>query len=171
MNSDKTKLLATISYGFIHNRQEDSQVVCIRSVVHLHTCIAMEQQDCEVGKNTPIAMEVASPIAKDAINDGTQIELRTKSVDHGAVVDVRDGEGHLVCLEHVSALGGFHGRVHNRVELQSLFVDLDGLEGPRDKHEICLQQLGMSVRHGTANKEYPMRIQQERREHDGARHA
>ncbi len=122
-----------------------------------------------MGKITPIAMEVAGPIAKDAIDNGTQIELHTKSVEHGAVVDARDGEGCLVCLEHVSMLRGFHGRVHNRVELQSLFVDLDGLKGPRDEHEIRLQQLGMSVRHGMANKEYPTRIQQERREHNGAR--
>jgi hypothetical protein len=129
----------------------------------------MEQQDCEVSKITPIAMEVAGPTANDAINNSAQIELCAESVEHGAVVNARDGERCCVCLECMSALGGFHGRVHNRVELQSLFVDLDGLKGPRDKHEICLQRLGTSVRHGTANKEYPTRIHQERREHDGSR--
>jgi hypothetical protein len=122
-------------------------------------------------KITPIAMEVVDPIAKDAVKNGTQTELRAESVEHGTAVDARDGEGRLVCLECMSALGGFHGRVHNRIELQSLFVDLDGLEGPRDEHENCLQQLRMSIRHGMATKEYPTQIRQERREHDGARHA
>ncbi len=155
MNSDETNLLATISYGSIHNRQEDSQVVCIGGVDHLRTCIAMEQQDHEVGKTTTIAAEVAGPITKDAVDDGAQIELCAKSVEHGVAVNARDGQGRLVCLARVSTLGGLHGRVHNRVELQSLLVDLNGLEGPRDKHEICLQRLGTSVRHGMANKEYP----------------
>jgi hypothetical protein len=107
LNSDKTNLLATISYGSIHNRQEDSPVVHIGSVVHLRTCVAMEQQDCEVGKITPIATEVVDPIAKDAVDNGAQLELRAESVKHGAAVNARDREGCLVCLECVSHSGGF----------------------------------------------------------------
>ncbi len=60
-----------------------------------------------MGEVTLIATEVAGPIAKDAIKDGAQIELRTKCVKHGVAVDARNGEGGLVCLECVSARGGF----------------------------------------------------------------
>ena len=43
LNSDETNLLATISKGPIHHRQEDSQAVRITGVIH-----AMKWQDNEV---------------------------------------------------------------------------------------------------------------------------
>ena len=46
LDLDKTNLLATICKGPIHHGQEDSRVVHIAGVIHLRTCITMEQQDC-----------------------------------------------------------------------------------------------------------------------------
>ncbi len=44
---------------------------------------------------------------------------------------------------------GLHGQVHDGVELDCLLVDLDVLEGSRYKHEVCLEGLGMTIRHGS----------------------
>ena len=46
-------------------------------------------------------------------------------------------------------MGGLHGRLHNGVELHSLLVDLDVLEGPRYEHEVLLEGLGTTIRHGS----------------------
>ncbi len=46
LDLDKTNLLGTISEGPIYHGQEDSRVVCIAGVIHLHTCVTMERQDC-----------------------------------------------------------------------------------------------------------------------------
>ncbi len=108
----------------------------------------MKRQDSEVGKVEPIATKVASPIAKNTTNNGTQIELSAKSIEHGLSGDAGDREGNLVCLECVGTLWGKHGLVDHRVELDGVFVHLDGLEGPRHKHEVWLQRVGASVRHG-----------------------
>ncbi len=70
LDSNKMNLLATIFIGSIHNRQEDSRVVCISGVVHLCTGIAVERLDSEVGEVAPVATKVAIPIAQDAIDDG-----------------------------------------------------------------------------------------------------
>jgi hypothetical protein len=51
----------------------------------------MEQQDCEVGKVTPVVTEVAGPITKDAVDNRAQIELRTKCAEHGVAVNARNG--------------------------------------------------------------------------------
>ncbi len=134
MDSNETNLLATISIRSIKDWQEDGRVVCNGGVVHLGASIAVEQENGEVSEVAPVATKVAIPIAQDANDDGAQVELCTKSVEHGAVVNARDGECSLVGLKRVSALGGKHGQVHHRVELDGEFVHLDGLEGPRDEH-------------------------------------
>jgi hypothetical protein len=131
---NKTNLLATISIWSINDWQEDGQVVCNGGVVHLGASVAVERENGEVSKVAPVAMKVAIPITQDAIDDGAQVELCAESVKHGAAVDARDGERSLVSLKRVSALGGKHGQVHHRVELDGEFVHLDGLEGPRDEH-------------------------------------
>ncbi len=92
---------------------------------------------------------MAGPITEDAIDNCAQIELRAKCVKHGAVADAGNEEGRLVCLECMSALGGLHGRVHNGLELNHLLVNLDCLEGPRYKHEVYLEGLGTTIRHGS----------------------
>ncbi len=127
-------MLTTISIRSINDWQEDGQVVCNGGVIHLGASVAVEQENGEVSKVAPVAMKVAILIAQDAINDGAQVELCAKSVEHGAAVNARDGEHSLVGLKCVSALGGKHGQVHHRVELDGEFVHLDGLEGPRDEH-------------------------------------
>jgi hypothetical protein len=48
-----------------------------------------------------------------------RFELRAKSVQHGAAVDARGGEGRLVGLERVGAFGRFHGQVHKGLKLDS----------------------------------------------------
>ena len=101
---------------------------------------------------TPIALEVAGSIAKDAFDNRAQIELHTECVEHGPAVDAGNGEGRLVCLKCMSALGGLHGQIYYRVELDCLLVDLDGLEGLRYEHEVCLEGLGMTIRHGSYDK-------------------
>jgi hypothetical protein len=45
-------------------------------------------------------------------------------------------------------LGGLHGQVHDGVELHSLLVELDVLEGSRYEHEVRLEGLGTTIRHG-----------------------
>jgi hypothetical protein len=47
------------------------------------------------------------------------------------------------------AFGGFHGRVHDGVELHSLLVHLDILEGSRYAHEVHLEGLGTTIGHGS----------------------
>ncbi len=39
----------------------------------------MKRQDSEVGKVEPIATKVASPIAENTVDDGTQIELSARA--------------------------------------------------------------------------------------------
>ncbi len=129
LDSDKTNLLAASHLQAILNWQKDGQIVCIGGIVHLRTRVAVKRQDSEVGKVEPIATKVVSPIAKNTINDGTQIDLSAKSIEHGLSGDAGDGEGNLVCLECVGTLWGKHGLVNHRVELDGVFVHLDGLEG------------------------------------------
>ena len=65
----------------------------------------MERENGEVSEVAPVATKVAIPIAQDAIDDGAQVELCAKSVEHGAAVDARDQERSLVSLKRVSVLG------------------------------------------------------------------
>ncbi len=44
------------------------------------------------------------PTAKDAVNDGTQVELGAESVEHHSTINARGGKGSLVNLEGVGAL-------------------------------------------------------------------
>jgi hypothetical protein len=67
----------------------------------------------------PVATKVAVPVAEDTVDDSAYVELGAKSVQHGAAVDARGREGHLIGLECVGAFGRFHGRVHDRVKLHS----------------------------------------------------
>ncbi len=45
----------------------------------------------------------------------------------------------------MGAFERFHGRVHNGVKLDGLFVNLDRQEGLRDKHVGPFEQIGVSV--------------------------
>ena len=47
----------------------------------------------------PVSTKVAVPVAQDTVDDGAEVELGTKGVEHGAAVDARDGERGLVCLK------------------------------------------------------------------------
>ena len=78
-------------------------------------------------------MEVAGPIIEDAINDGAQIELGAKRVEHHATIDARGGKGSLVDLEGMGVLRRLHCGVDNGVMLDGHLVDLDWLEGPDTK--------------------------------------
>jgi hypothetical protein len=148
LDSDETNLLAASHLRAVLNWQKDGQIVCIGGIVHLRTHVAVKRQDSEVSEVEPIATKVASPIAENTVKDGTQIELSTKSIKHGSSGNAGDGEGNLVCLKCVGALWGEHGLVDHRVELDGVCVHLDGLKGPRHKHEVWLQQVGASIRHG-----------------------
>ena len=95
---------------------------------------------------TPSALEVAGPIAEDAIDDGAQIELGAESVEHHTTIDARGGEGSLVDLEGVGALRRLHCGVDDRVTLDGHLVDLDWLEGPGNEHIVRRRSGG--TRHG-----------------------
>ncbi len=81
-------------------------------------------------------MEVAGPIAKDAIDKGAQIELGAESVEHHMTINARGGEGSLVDLESVGALRRLHCRVDGGVKLDGRLVNLDWLEGPGNEHIV-----------------------------------
>ena len=89
---------------------------------------------------------MAGPIAKDAINDGAQIELGAKSVEHHTTIDARGGECSLVDLEGVGMLRQLHCRVDGRVKLDGHLVNLDWLDGPGNKHIVRLR--GGGTGHG-----------------------
>ena len=89
---------------------------------------------------------MAGPIAEDAIDDGAQIELGTKSVEHHTTIDARGGEGCLVDLEGVGALRRLHCRVDDGVKLDGHLVNLDWLKYPGNEHIVCLW--GGGIRHG-----------------------
>ncbi len=83
---------------------------------------------------------MAVPIAKDAVNDGAQVELGAESVEHHSTIDARDGEGSLlVNLEGMGALRRLHHGVDNGIELEGHLVNLNGLERPGDKHIVRLR--------------------------------
>ena len=82
-------------------------------------------------------MKVVGPIAKDTINDGTQIELGTKSVEHHMTIDIRGGEGSLVDLKHCS--------VDDGVQLDGHLVDVSWLKGTGNKHKVFCWSCG--IRH------------------------
>ncbi len=63
-------------------------------------------------------------------------------------VDAQGREGCLVGLECVGMFERFHGQVHNRVKLDGLFVNLNWLEGPWDKHVVCCCNGGVLGGHG-----------------------
>ncbi len=42
-------------------------------------------------KVTPVVTEVAVPIAKDIMDNHTQVELHAECVKHGTAVDARNG--------------------------------------------------------------------------------
>ncbi len=69
----------------------------------------MDQQDQQVGKITPVIMEVASPVTEHLINNGAKIKLGAMSIKHGTSVDAGGGKSCLVNLKHVSTFGWFHG--------------------------------------------------------------
>ncbi len=56
------------------------------------------------------------PIAKDAVNDGAQVELGAKSAKHHLTINARGGKGSLVNLEGMGALRRLYGGVNNRIE-------------------------------------------------------
>ncbi len=115
----------------------------------------MKWQDCKVGKGAPVATKMVVPIAKDAINNCTEIKLHAKSVEHGAAVNIWGGEPSLVDLECMrSMFRGFHGQIYDQVKLDGLFDDLNRLEGPRNKHVVRLEHTGVLVRHdGTSTRQ------------------
>ena len=86
------------------------------------------------------------PIAKDAVNNGAQVELGAKSVEHHSTIDARGGKGSLVNLEGMGALRQLHRGVDNRIEFEGHLVNLNGLERPGDKHIVCLR--GSGTGHG-----------------------
>ncbi len=89
---------------------------------------------------------MAVPIAKDAVNDGAQVELGAKSVKHQSTINARGGDGSLVNLESMGMLRQLHCGVNDRVQLGGYFVDLNGLKRLGDKHKVCLRSGG--ARHG-----------------------
>jgi len=91
-------------------------------------------------------LEVACPIAEDAIDDGAQIELGAESVEHHTTIDARGGECSLVDLEGVGMLRRLHCQVNGRVKLDGHLVNLDWLDGPGNKHIVRLR--GGGTGHG-----------------------
>jgi hypothetical protein len=78
------------------------------------------------------------PIAKDAVNDGAQVELGAESVEHHLTIDARGGKGSLVNLEGMGALQRLHCGVDNGIELEGHLVDLNRLERPGEEHIVRL---------------------------------
>ncbi len=78
------------------------------------------------------------PIAKDAVNDGAQVELGAESVEHHSTINARGGEGSLVNLEGMGVLRRLYRGVDYRIEFSGHLVDLNGLERPGDEHIVRL---------------------------------
>ena len=79
------------------------------------------------------------PIAKDAVNNGAQVELGAKSVEHHSTINARGGKGSLVNLEGMGVLRQLHRGVDNRIEFEGHLVNLNGLERLGDKHIVRLR--------------------------------
>ncbi len=88
-------------------------------------------------KVKPVVSEVVVPVAKEAINNGAQIELGTKNVKHHAAVNAWHGKSGLACLKCMGAFWGLHGQTGNWVELHGDLVGLNRLKGPWDEHVVC----------------------------------
>ncbi len=86
------------------------------------------------------------PIAEDAVNDGAQVELGAKSVEHHSTINARGGEGSLVNLEGMGVLRRLYRGVDNRIEFWGHLVDLNGLERLGDEHILRLR--GGGTGHG-----------------------
>ncbi len=56
------------------------------------------------------------PIAEDVVNNGAQVELGAKSVEHHSTINARGGKGSLVNLEGMGALRRLYHGVNNRIE-------------------------------------------------------
>ncbi len=85
---------------------------------------------------------MAVPIAKDAINNGAQVELGAESVKHQSMTDVRGSKGSLVYLEDMGVLWQLHPGVNDQVQLDGYLVALNGLKRPGDEHIVCLWSSG-----------------------------
>ena len=77
-------------------------------------------------------------MAEEAVNDGAQVELGAKSVEHHLTINARGGKGSLVNLEGMGALRQLHRGVDNGIVLEGHLVDLNELERPGDKHIVHL---------------------------------
>jgi hypothetical protein len=130
-------LLPTGSGCAVDDRQQDGRIGGGGGVVYLCASIVVKLKDCQVSKVTPSMTEVAVPIAKDAVNNGAQIQLGTKNVKHHAAVNAWHGKNGLVHLKCMCAFRGLHGQIDDRVELDGDLVYLNQLEGPWDKHVVC----------------------------------
>ena len=77
-------------------------------------------------------------MAEEAVNDGAQVELGAKSVEHHLTINARGGKGSLVNLEGMGALRQLHRGVDNGIVLEGHLVDLNKLERLGDKHIVHL---------------------------------
>jgi hypothetical protein len=69
-------------------------------------------------------MKVANPVSKDTVNNGTEIKLGAKSIEHHLVVDARGSC--LVYLECMGTFRRFHGQFNNQVILTKILSTWTG---------------------------------------------
>jgi hypothetical protein len=78
----------------------------------------MEAQDGELAEVQPAVVVVAEPVINYPIDRSTEIQLMAKGIELNSEVDGLGGQCRLVNMESVSALGGFHTWVDNRVQIE-----------------------------------------------------
>ena len=105
----------------------------------------MEGLDREVGKVHPFRLVKVGEVSLAAINDGTQVELRTKSIELSLDVHVDIHDGSLIDVKGMGAFPNRHIHVDTRIEVgwDAADIDNDGVLG--GKSDSCNAGKGVGV--------------------------
>jgi hypothetical protein len=124
---------ATIGNGPINNRQENRRVPCNHCVIDLIAFLVVEAQDDKLAEVKPAFVVVAEPVVNHPIDCSPEVQLMAKGVELNLDVNDLGGQCHLVIMEGMSVLVGFHTWVDDRVQIDSGAANIDWYEHARGK--------------------------------------
>ena len=143
----KLNVLATIGNGTINSGHEDRRVPRNCCVVDLIAFLVVEAQDDKLAKVKPAVFVVARLVMNHLIDCSAEIQLMAKGVKLNLEVDGLGGQCRLVNMESVSALGGFHTGVDNRVQIEVEQPTLTGtsVRGANRVPKLAVYNEGLAI--------------------------
>jgi hypothetical protein len=124
---------ATSGNGTIDDEQADRQAPCNCCVVDLTAFLVVEAQDDKLAEVEPAVVVVVESVMNHPIDCSAEVQLMAKGIELNLEVDALGGQCHLVNMEGVSTLMGFHTWVNNRVQIGGGEADIDWYKRARGK--------------------------------------